>query len=77
MHQFEPKKKYVEELEDTDESDPPSMSNNSDDEDEQNNETLVERVNPTDIDEHFLREIEDTGIRFQNTSLEEATCHTL
>ena len=58
MHQFEPKKKYVEELEDTDESDPPSMSDNSDDEDEQNNETLVERVNPTDIDEHFLREIE-------------------
>ena len=27
--------------------------------------------------ENFLREIEDTGIRFQNTSLEEATCHTL
>ena len=37
----------------------------------------MERINPTDIDEIFLRKIEDTGIRFQNTSLEEATCLTL
>ena len=39
LHQFEPKKKYVEELEDTDESDPPSISDDSDAEIEENDES--------------------------------------
>ena len=34
MHQFLPKKKYLEELEDTDESDPPSESQDSSENDE-------------------------------------------
>ena len=43
--------------------------------DAQYNQREVE--NRTDISEDFLREIEDTGIRFQNTSLEERSCHIL
>ena len=45
MHQFIPKKKYVEELADTGSSDPPSMSYDSDSSDEESDqfqdETLV------------------------------------
>jgi hypothetical protein len=38
MHQFLPKKKYIEELEDTDESDPPSASEDSSENDEADEE---------------------------------------
>ena len=96
LHQFEPKKKYVEELEDTDESDPPSISDDSDAEIEENDETILEPANrleqvesasttndsvnlanQIDIDEGFLRSIEDTGIRFRNISCEDQVLTTL
>ena len=91
IHKFEPKKKYIEDLEDTSESDTTSISDNWDDdityEDEESvdEEDMVQRsiVNRTDIDEDFLLRIEDTGIRIiiqriNNSTLEECPVyHTL
>ena len=71
IHKFEPKNKYIEDLEDTSESDTTSISDNWDDdityEDEESvgEEDMVQRsiVNRSDINEDFLLRIEDTGIR--------------
>ena len=55
MYKFEPKKKYIEELEDTGESDATSVSDDSEIEDEVSDEQdFNENYNPKNVDESFL-----------------------
>ena len=55
MYKFEPKKKYIEELEDTGESDATSVSDDSEIEDEVSDEQdFNEKYYPKNVDESFL-----------------------
>ena len=78
LHKFEPRKKYVEQLEDTDASDATSISDNSD-EDSNYSGNVAQQVivnRPATVDTDFLLPTDNTGIniitqRLNDSNLEE------
>ena len=75
MHQFVPKKKYIEELEDTDESDPPSASEDSseNDEDDEENDGPSQPATQTEVTQPPQTEVTQQVIEHSQT--EATTTH--